>query len=101
VVAQKLGLNRTVLATTANEYTSKMDMAGISSNTVMDLNNNYQGALHGQLQTIELTLQQAIAAMEGQYDAGNSLIKWIPDNHSVETHHGMVRWSNGPTLFNN
>lgn len=101
VVAQRLGLNRTVLATTANEYTSKMDMAGISSNSVMDLNNNYQGALHGQLQTTELTLQQAIEAMELQYDSGNVLIKWIPESNSVENHHGMVRWSNGPALFNN
>ena len=90
-----------MLATTANEYTGKMDNGAISSNTVMDLNNNYQGALHGQLQTTELTLHQAINAMEEQYDAGNSLIKWIPDNTSVETHHGMVRWSNGPTLFDN
>lgn len=102
VLAHRLGLNKTGMAATANEYTGKMDNAAISSNSVMDMNNNMRGALKGSVQINPiLTLEQAMNLMEGLYDGGNSLKKWIPDNNTVENHHGMLRWSNGQKPFNN
>lgn len=102
VVAHRLGLNRTIMATTANEYTGKMDAKAIASNATMDLNNNYEGALKGYLQMGQpLTLQQFMDQLEAAYNAGNSLIKWIPDANTVEAHHGMLRWSDGKKLFDN
>jgi hypothetical protein len=67
----------------------------------MDLNNNYEGALRGHLQFGQnLTIQQLMDQMEALYDAGNALIKWIPDTNTVNDHHGMLRWSTGERLFN-
>ena len=101
VVANILGMQKALLASTANEYTGKVDAAAISSNAVMDLNNNYEGALRGHLQFGQsLTTQQLMDQMEALYDAGNALIKWIPDTNTVNDHHGMLRWSTGEKLFN-
>jgi len=101
VIGNLLGLQKALLASTANEYTGKVDAAAISSNAVMDLNNNYEGALRGHLQFGQtLTTQQLMDQMEALYDAGNALIKWIPDTNTVNDHHGMLRWSTGEKLFN-
>jgi len=101
VVANILGLQKARVASTANEYTGKVDGRAIASNAVMDLNNNYEGALRGHLQFGQnLTMQQLMDQMEALYDAGNALIKWIPDTNTVEDHHGMLRWSTGERLFN-
>jgi hypothetical protein len=101
VIGNLLGQQKALLASTANEYTGKVDAAAISSNAVMDLNNNYEGALRGHLQFGQnLTIQQLMDQMEALYDAGNALIKWIPDTNTVNDHHGMLRWSTGERLFN-
>lgn len=101
VIGNLLGLQKALLASTANEYTGKVDAAAISSNAVMDLNNNYEGALRGHLQFGQsLTTQQLMDQMEALYNAGNALIKWIPDANTVNDHHGMLRWSTGEKLFN-
>jgi hypothetical protein len=102
VVANILGLEKTLLASRANEYTGKVDAQprAIASNTVMDLNNNYEGAIRGHLQLgHNLTMLQFMDQMEALYDAGNALIKWIPHTNTVEEHHGMLRWSTGERLF--
>jgi hypothetical protein len=101
VIGNLLGQQKALLASTANEYTGKVDAAAISSNAVMDINNNFEGALRGHLQFGQsLTIQQLMDQMEALYDAGNALIKWIPDTNTVNSHHGMLRWSTGERLFN-
>jgi hypothetical protein len=101
VVANILGIQKALLASTANEYTGKVDASAISSNAVMDMNNNFEGATRGNLQFGQnLTIQDFMDQMEALYDAGNALIKWIPDTNTVNDHHGMLRWSTGGKLFN-
>ncbi len=101
VMGNLLGQQKALLASTANEYTGKVDAKAIASNATMDLNNNYEGALRGHLQFGQsLTTQQLMEQMEAAYDAGNVLIKWTPETSTVNDHHGILRWSTGEKLFN-
>ena len=108
VVANRLGIARTKAATTANEYTGKHSANAIASNTVMDLHNNHTGALFGDLLLAtgkvipaNQSVTYFIGQMERYYDNGNHLLKWIRDTDTVESHYGMLRWSDDRRLFHN
>jgi hypothetical protein len=97
--AQLLGLAKTILATTANEYHGKHSASAFSSNATMDLHNNLFGASVGSQTPVAVTLDQWIIEMENIFDQG-SLHAWTPPANNVSSHFHMLRYSTQAKIFN-
>jgi hypothetical protein len=100
--AAAIGKPKTIVITTGNEHSGRLDQAAFSSNSTMDLFNNDRGGTEGaalfQPGGTQVDTLAAIKHMRLIYEAGN-LRAWTPYENNVNTHHHIIRKSDQKTIF--